>query len=107
MLKTAFTYTIKYLLIISAFVILLILNWRMWVKDREQEHLIQGLQIERQLQLQENAKMRTINADLRRRIESLKRGSVEMIEEEARDNFGMVGEGETYFDFKSSIDKKQ
>lgn len=79
----------------------------MWVKDRDQERLIQDLQIEQQIQLQENAKMSQINNALRQRIESLKLGSVEMIEEEARDGFGMVREGEIYYNFKSIRDNDQ
>lgn len=102
MLKNILGSTAKIIFVLVAFVVLLILNWKMWSKDQEQEKTIVNLQKELVIQQQENAKMIGSNAQLRRRIDSLKRGSVEMIEEEARDNFGMVGEGETFYDFKSS-----
>ncbi len=104
MMKSVLASTAKFVLIIAAFVALLVLNWKVWVKDRDNERLIQDLQTEHKIQLEENAKMQATNAELRRRIDSLKRGSVEMIEEEARDTFGMVGEDETYFDFNASAD---
>lgn len=102
MLKDFIASTAKLILILTATVVLLVLNWNMWSKDREQEDSIQNLQKELLIQRQENQKMRETNDKLHRRIDSLKRGSVEMIEEEARDKFGMVGEGETFIDFESS-----
>lgn len=78
---------------------LVVLNYRVWKKDYTQEQTIQGLQQDLQVQQAENAKMLATNAELRRRINSLKRGSVEMVEEEARNKFGMVRDGETYFNF--------
>lgn len=99
MLKKLFNSTAKFVLILVAFALLVVLNYRVWKKDYVQEQKIQGLQQNLQMQQTENAKMAETNAELRRRIDSLKRGGVEMIEEEARDNFGMVREGETFYDF--------
>lgn len=99
MLKKLFNSTAKFVLILVAFALLVVLNYRVWKKDYVQEQKIQGLQQNLQMQQTENAKMVETNAELRRRIDSLKRGGVEMIEEEARDNFGMVREGETFYDF--------
>ncbi|PID63554.1 MAG: cell division protein FtsB [Gammaproteobacteria bacterium] len=98
-LKDFLTSTVKFVLIAIAFVVLLVLNWRIWNKDIQQEQTIMGLQQQLIIQQKENMTMAETNAELRTRIDSLKRGSVEMIEEEARDNFGMVGEGETFYDF--------
>ncbi len=100
MFKKYLTETLKYLFTIVVIIALVVLNWNMWSKEREQVKTIESLKRQLITQKQENTEMKTMNDDLRRRIDSLKRGSVEMIEEEARDNFGMVGEGETFFEFK-------
>lgn len=106
-LKTLLSSTAKFTLITIIFIGLVALNWKMWSKDRDQEQKIRELQKELLIQQQENAKMNSSNAKLRQRINSLKRGSVEMIEEKARDNFSMVSEGETFFDFQATSDKKK
>ncbi len=98
-LKKAFTSTVKLTFILTAFVVLLVLNWKMWKKDYQQEQTIIGLQEQLLIQQREHVNMTETNAKLRSRISSLKRGSIEMLEEEARDNFGMVKEGETFYDF--------
>lgn len=89
--------TLKTVMILVLFAILLVLNFSVWKKDRQQEIAIQSLQQELLIQQQENAAIAKINADLKEKIISLKRGSYEMIEEEARNNWGMVGENETFF----------
>lgn len=99
MLKKFLNSTAKWVFILAAFTVLVVLNYRVWKKDYTQEQTIQGLQQDLQVQQAENAKMLATNAELRRRINSLKRGSVEMVEEEARNKFGMVRDGETYFNF--------
>ena len=95
--------------ILIIFVVLLILNFRLWKKDHHQENEVIGLQKELSLQQKENATMSGVNNNLKQKIDSLKQGSMEMIEEEARNNFGMVGEGETYYRFeeKTPPPKKQ
>lgn len=70
------------------------------MKDRTQEETIKALQKELLVQQKINKEIRITNDNLHRRIDSLKQGSVEMIEEEARNKFNMVGEGETFIDFK-------
>ncbi len=100
MIKKLFNSTAKLLFLLAVFALLIVLNYRVWKKDYEQEQRIQGLLQDYQIQQAENAKMAQTNAELRRRIDSLKRGGFEMVEEEARDKFGMVGDGETYFNFE-------
>lgn len=92
--------TAKVTLVILAFIILIVLNLFIWKKDHDQEREIISLQKELLIQQQENAAIAQSNAQLRQKINSLKQGSMEMIEEEARSGFGMVGEGETYFHFE-------
>ncbi len=106
MFKTILSSTTRIVLLIIAFIALIILNWNMWSKWKANNDYIRDLQKQLVIQQQENNVMQEANTELRRRIDSLKRGSVDMIEEEARNNFGMVGEGETFFDFKSSTDEK-
>lgn len=89
--------TLKGTTILVLFVILLVLNFTVWQKDRAQEVAIKALQEELKIQQQENAVIAEMNADLKEKINSLKRGSYEMIEEEARNNWGMVGEDETFY----------
>ncbi len=97
--KKALMTTVKFVLMLVAFVGLLILNWNTWKKDYQQEQTIISLQEQLLIQQREHVDIKETNAKLRSRINSLKRGSIEMLEEEARDSFGMVKEGETFYDF--------
>ncbi len=104
MLKNIINSTAKLIVVSLALILLISLNFYMWKKDRMHEQTIINLQNELVLQQQENANIALINDKLKRKINSLKQGSLEMIEEEARSGFGMVGEGETFFHFEN---KKQ
>ncbi|PIE42280.1 MAG: cell division protein FtsB [Gammaproteobacteria bacterium] len=97
MLKNLVNSTAKLVIVILVFALLVFLNIYVWKKDRRQEQEIIDLQKELSIQQTENEKIAQINRDLRQKIDSLKQGSKEMIEEEARNGFGMVGEGETFF----------
>lgn len=103
MLKKLLNSTAKVMMIILAFLVLLVLNFYVWRKDHSQEAEIKALQKQLTIQQQENTVLSESNTELRQKIDSLKQGSMEMIEEEARNGFGMVGEGETYYHFE---DKK-
>lgn len=105
MLKDFIVSTTKFILTVTAIVVLLILNLKMWSKDREQEETIQNLQKELVIQQQKNHEIYETNEKLHQRIDSLRRGSVEMIEEEARDKFNMIGEGETFIDFEPASEQ--
>lgn len=83
-----------------AFVVLLVLNFKLWKKDYLQEQEIRALQQELVIQQEENQRVAISNHELKQKIDSLKRGGYEMIEEEARHGFGMVGKGETFYHFK-------
>lgn len=99
MLKNLLNSTAKIALAIVAFIVLIMLNFKLWQKDHTQEQEIRALQKELILQQEENEKIASTNDDLRKKIDSLKRGGYEMIEEEARNGFGMVGKGETFYHF--------
>lgn len=100
MLKKLFNSTARVVIILVLLVVLVVLNLHMWNKDHKQEQLIINLQKELTLQQQENAKIAQVNKDLHQKIDSLKQGSREMIEEEARNSFNMVGPGETFYHFE-------
>ncbi len=76
-------------------VLLAYLQVRLWVGDGS---LAQQAQLENaiELQQQENGQLRERNAALARDVEALKRGS-DAIEEKAREDLGMVKEGETFY----------
>lgn len=107
MLKQLLNSTAKMVIIVALFAILLVLNFYMWSKDRDQEREIVDLQKELQHQHEENEKISRVNEDLKNKIKSLKLGKNEMIEEEARGGFGMVGKGETFYHFESKADKQK
>ncbi len=96
----------KYSIIAVLFIALLVLNYYVWSKDREQEKQIKQLQMELSSQLEENSKVKSINEGLRGKITSLKTGSHETIEEEARKGFGMVRDDETYYFLDEEKDNK-
>ncbi len=103
MFKKLLNSTAKITFFIVALIVLLMLNFYMWNKDRIQEIEIRELQEQLVQQQQENDVLAQSNDELHQKIDSLKQGSREMIEEEARNGFGMVGEGETFYHFE---DKK-
>ncbi len=103
MFKKLLNSTAKVTLFIIAFIVLIVLNFYTWNKDHKQEAEIKELQAQLIQQQQENSVLSQSNTELRQKIDSLKQGSTEMIEEEARNGFGMVGEGETFYYFE---DKK-
>lgn len=104
MLKYLLNSTAKIIFIVVVFAVLVVLNLYVWRKDNAQEQQIVSLQKQLHAQQQENAIISQLNNELKQKIDSLRQGSLEMIEEEARNGFGMVGEGETFYHFK---DKKE
>lgn len=96
LLKTS----IGFSLFVLSLGVLVVANYHVWKQDQVYEQEIRDLQQQLSLQQQENEKIADINDRLKQKIESLKLGSYEMIEEEARTGFGMVGEDETFFHFK-------
>lgn len=104
MLHNLLNSTAKATFFILAFIVLIILNFYIWKKDLNHETQIINLQKELTLLQQENEKIAKVNQDLKQKIESLKIGSLEMIEEKARNGFGMVSEGETYYHLNEEKD---
>ncbi len=86
-----------YIFSFIAFVVLIIFNIKMWGLDRKQEKKISLLQKELIIQQNENERVQEINQKLTSKITGFKNNTNETIEEEARTNFGMVKEGETYY----------
>ncbi len=100
MFKNMLNSTVRFVLIMVALAVLIVLNFYVWKKDHAQEIEIKALQQQLSIQQQENTVLSRSNSELREKIDSLKQGSMEMIEEEARNGFGMVGEGETFYHFE-------
>lgn len=84
-------------LIVVLSVMFFMLQWRLWVGDggvREvQHHQAEIDRLSEQLEVQ-----RDINNALRAEVEDLQNGLGE-IEERARSELGMIGEGETFYQF--------
>jgi cell division protein FtsB len=77
------------------FALLLILQYRLWVGDgslAEVWDLYQQVEIQRD----ENRKLRERNQALEAEVQDLKQG-LEAIEERAREELGMIKEGETFY----------
>lgn len=76
-------------------VFLVYLQWRLWVGDGS---LAQQAQLQQSIEQQhrENQRLQQRNDELAREVEALKQGS-EVIEEKAREDLGMVKEGETFY----------
>ncbi|MGY0398688.1 MAG: septum formation initiator family protein, partial [Ostreibacterium sp.] len=104
MLKNLLSLIVKIIILFILFILLVILNFRLWKKDATQEQEIINLQKQLTIQQQENDKTALVNAHLRGKISSLKRGGTEMIEEAARNGFGMVGKDETFYHFEDKKD---
>lgn len=77
------------------FVILLALQYRLWVGEGSFAHLAQLKQQIREQQ-QENTRLALENAALAAQVKALKDG-LAAIEEHAREELGLVKEGETFF----------
>jgi cell division protein FtsB len=75
--------------------ILLILQYRLWVGDGSLAELRQ-LEAQVEIQQQENEELRARNQILESEVLDLKNG-LEAVEERARSDLGMVKEGETFF----------
>jgi cell division protein FtsB len=83
------------LLIAILLVLLLYLQYRLWLGDGS---LTQMWRLEQELtqHKQENARLRERNAALEAEVKDLKQG-LEAIEERARSEMGMIKKGETYY----------
>ena len=90
--------------LIAILIILLAgLQYRLWIGEGSLAH---QAALERQIQQQqaENNRLRERNAVLAREVDDLKSG-LEAIEERAREQMGMIKEGETFFMIVKPEDK--
>lgn len=82
-------------LIAGLIVLLLLLQYQLWFAEGGYRDVRQ-LKLELQKQHEENAKLRMRNQKLEAEVEDLKRG-LDVIEELARKELGMIKEGETFY----------
>lgn len=75
--------------------LLALLQYRLWLGEGGMREVVQ-LRHQIQEQLQENEALRERNRTLAAEVQDLKQGTT-AIEERARTDLGMVGEGETFF----------
>ncbi|WP_455234899.1 cell division protein FtsB [Thiogranum longum] len=76
-------------------VLLLLLQYRLWVGDGSLAE-VWGLYQQVELQQDENQRLRERNQALEAEVQDLKQG-LEAIEERAREELGMIKEGETFY----------
>jgi cell division protein FtsB len=82
-------------LIVLLLVLLLILQYQLWIGDGGLQDVWE-LHQEVELLRQENARLQERNAALNAEVLDLKQG-LDAIEEHAREDLGMVKEGETFY----------
>lgn len=78
-------------------VLLVLLQYRLWLGDGGLVELSR-LDAAVQAQREENVRLRALNATLEAEVRDLKDG-LEAVEERARRELGMIGRGETFFQF--------
>ncbi len=76
-------------------VLLVLLQYRLWLGDGGMREVVR-LRTEIEQQKVENATLRERNRTLAAEVQDLKKGTT-AIEERARTDLGMVGQGETFF----------
>ena len=82
-------------LIVVLLIILVVLQYRLWISEGSFPHRA-ALQEKIELQQAENNRLQERNAVLALEVEALKSG-LDVIEERAREQMGMIKEGETFF----------
>ena len=82
-------------LLLLLIVLLLYLQYQLWIGDGSLQD-VWGLHKEVELQRQENVELRERNAALEAEVTDLQQG-FDAIEEHAREDLGMVKEGETFY----------
>ena len=83
------------ILIAVLFVILLGLQYRLWIGEGSYAD-IDRLDAEVEMQTLENAELLERNASLQNEVQELQEG-IDAIEEHARNELGLIREGETFF----------
>ncbi|ODS22635.1 cell division protein FtsB [Candidatus Endobugula sertula] len=84
-------------LIVVLILLIIVIQYRLWVSEGGIGH---RLELERRIEQQKakNSRLREHNAVLAIEVEELKAG-FDVIEERAREQLGMIKEGETFFMF--------
>jgi|GEM_PF-4420584 len=107
MLRKFIRASIKFIAVIVAIVILITLNIRIWHENIDQQTQIKALKKELHIEIDKNTRIALVNDNLKEKINSLKHGDTQAIEEEARKNFGMIGENETFYHFDGNSKPNQ
>lgn len=84
-----------YALVVFLGVSFLLLQYRLWLGKGSMRD-VQALEQKISLQKKENATLKARNDALLAQVKELKRG-LEAYDERARQEFGMIGEGESFF----------
>jgi len=79
----------------ASLVLLVLLQYRLWLGDGGMREVVR-LRDEIEVQRTENESLRERNRTLTAEVQDLKKGTV-AIEERARTDLGMVGQGETFY----------
>ena len=82
-------------LLLLLIVLLVYLQYQLWFGDGSLQD-VSGLHQEVEMQAQENLELRERNAALQAEVADLRQG-LDAIEEHAREDLGMVKEGETFY----------
>ena len=81
--------------VLALVVLLILLQYRFWVGDGSIAHVV-DLKRQIAIQQEENARLKTRNQVLAAEVYALKNGT-DAIEGRAREDMGMVKEGETFY----------
>ena len=93
------------ILLVFLLLIFIALQYRLWVGEGSYAEVVH-LQNEIALKKQDLARMQHENNQLRAEIEDLKSGQA-AIEERARNDLGMIKEGEIYFQIVDSVSEEK
>ncbi|MCB1852495.1 MAG: cell division protein FtsB [Gammaproteobacteria bacterium] len=92
-------------LIVALFLLLVVLQYRLWVGEgslAEVHNLKQEIELQKQALLQLQQRNRALKAE----VADLKEG-LEAIEERARSELGMIGEGEIFYQITAPAQARQ
>ncbi|MCB1762308.1 MAG: cell division protein FtsB [Gammaproteobacteria bacterium] len=92
-------------LIVALFLLLVVLQYRLWVGEgslAEVHNLKQEIELQKQALLQLEQRNRALKAE----VADLKEG-LEAIEERARSELGMIGEGEIFYQITAPAQARQ
>ena len=99
--------TVKYFFVFILLFVLVVLNIKGWRSNFKNKQEIELLRKELAKKTIRNTKAEDLNAHLQKKMEVAKQDLQPVIEEKAREDFGMIKEGETYFHFEKNESKDE